>query len=110
MFRRLPDDPELDDIDPMMKLWMYESWLRDEEEKHKFAKDYAIFSGSFHNPEAAKKLMQEENPDVSLNEEEEQQSIDMVLAAGDAEEQAERDIVSKHRRIRRRAMKVINKE
>ena len=94
----------------MTKLWMYESWLQDDEERHKFTKDYTIFGGSFHNPEAAKQLVQEENPDMKLTNEEEQQSIDMVMAAGDIEEQANKDVLSKHRRRRKKAMKVINKE
>ena len=92
-----------------MKLWMYESWLKDYEEKHQFARDYTIFSGSFHNPEAAKQLMQEEDPDVALTDEEELASMKRVLDEGNVEGQAFREVKSPHRRRRRLARKVINK-
>lgn len=81
MFRRLPDDNFFENIDPMTKLWMYESWIKDEEEKHKFARDYSVFIGSFYNPEAAKQAMSQENPNYSLSEKEEEETMQKVLAA-----------------------------
>ena len=40
----------------MMWLWMYVSWIEDQNQKHKFARDYSVFLGSFSNPQAAKQI------------------------------------------------------
>jgi hypothetical protein len=82
----------------MVRLWMYESWALDQEEKHKFAKDYSLFIGSFHNPDAARQIMQQENPDISLSDQEEQESMRKVLASRPIETRRQR---------RRRVKKVI---
>lgn len=46
------------------------NWLRDIEEKHEFATDYSIFTGSFSNPEMARKMMSQRNPTHELSDEE----------------------------------------
>ena len=56
-----PDDPWFEEIPPVKWLWMYQSWLQDLEDKHKFAKDYTILSGSFVNYEMAQKMLDPQN-------------------------------------------------
>ena len=89
-------------MDPMIKLWVYESWISDQEEKHRFAKDYSVLIGSFTNPEAAQQMMKDENPDVALSEEEFEESTQKVL-----EEREEENKAKQVGRRQRRRMRVI---
>jgi hypothetical protein len=59
----LPDDPFYENINPYLKVWLYESWLHDKELELEKLRDQAIFIGSFFNPEMAYKLMKNEEPD-----------------------------------------------
>lgn len=59
------------------------SWIEDQNQKHKFARDYAIFTGSFTNPEAAKKMHKNDDPDYALSEEEWEESWQRVVADQD---------------------------
>lgn len=94
----MPDDPELEKIDHNIWLWMYYSWLEDINEKHEFSKQYAIFSGSFINPEAANKMIKSSNPDYELSEEEFDESTRRMLEENRREEQPS----SLHRRKKRK--------
>ncbi len=59
------------------------SWIEDQNNKHKFARDYSVFIGSFSNPEAGKKMRDAEDPDYALSDEELEQSWDRVIADRD---------------------------
>jgi hypothetical protein len=93
-------------MDPIIRLWLYESWIADLEDKHKFMKDYTILGGSFHNPDAAKQMMQAENPSIISTDEEYEKSTQMVLD----EDKLDKEMQSGHRRRRRQIRKVINKD
>ena len=75
----MPGDDWFEKIDPMVWLWMYMSWIEDQSEKHKFARDYGLFIGSFSNAEAAQKMRKHDNPDYELDDEEFEQSIERVI-------------------------------
>lgn len=51
-------------MDPVLKLYMYEHWLKDNEDKFEFAQSQSILIGSFYNPEAAQQMLQDKNPDI----------------------------------------------
>lgn len=61
-------------MDPVQKLWMYENWLEDQNDKAELAKNHAYLLGSFWNPEAVKQLTQEGNVHTSTDEEFEESS------------------------------------
>lgn len=63
-----PDDPRITDMDPVRKLWMYENWLSDQEDKSELAKNHALLLGSFWNPDAVKQLTKESNTIESSEE------------------------------------------
>lgn len=65
-------------MNPFEKLWLYESWINELEERNKFDKSLAILTGGFYNPEMARKMMKEENPDYSLSDEEFEESWRIV--------------------------------
>lgn len=82
-YQKLPDDDWFERIDPMVWLWMYMSWVEDQNQKHKFARDYTIFLGSFSNPEAGKKMRDAEDPDYALSDDEFEESFKRVIADRD---------------------------
>jgi len=92
------DDPWFDEIDPLMKLLYYESFRQDLEDKHAFARNYAIFGGSFSNMEMAQRIISEENPDYESTEEDFEESTRMVMAGRPKVNE------KKKRRRRRRVM------
>lgn len=47
----------IENMDPVMKLWMFESWIQDLTEKNEFAKNYSILVGSFSNYEMAQNML-----------------------------------------------------
>ena len=68
-FGRELDDVWFEELDPVLKLLMYESWRKDQEEENEFARSYAILQGSFANPEMAKKMIKAENPEFESSDE-----------------------------------------
>lgn len=57
MFQKLPDDPFISEMEPVLKLWLYEQWLGDHRDDAELAKNHAYLLGSFSNPEAVKQMM-----------------------------------------------------
>ena len=55
------------------------SWIEDQSEKHKFARDYGTFIGGFSNPEAANKMRKHDEPDYESDDEEFEKSFDRVI-------------------------------
>ncbi len=62
-FGILPDDPFYENINPYLKVWLYERWLHDKELELEQLRSLAILIGSFFNPEMAYKMSKSENPD-----------------------------------------------
>lgn len=63
------DDPEILDMDPVQKMWMFENWLADQKEEAELAKNHAYLLASFWNPEAVKQILGENNVHSSTDEE-----------------------------------------
>lgn len=88
----------------MTWLWMYLSWIQDQEEKHNFATDYSIFLGSFSNPEAAQEMMSKRSPTFELSDEEFEESTRKVLESRNNDNNSENQIKNSHRRRRRKVL------
>lgn len=97
-FGKEPDDPWFEKIDPVKWLWMYRSWLEDIAEKHKFAKDYSILTGSFSNLDMAQNMISAENPDHSSSDQDFDKSTQMVLDAREPEIKEDQPLHRRHRR------------
>lgn len=74
VFKTTPDDPRIIDMDPVHKIWMYENWLADQNDKAELAKNHAYLLASFSHPEAVKQLLGEGNSHESTDEEFEESS------------------------------------
>lgn len=67
-YQKTPDDPFITDMDPVLKLWMYNNWITDQEDKAEITKNHAYLIGSFHNPEAVQKMMNDNNVHASSDD------------------------------------------
>lgn len=57
MYQKLPSDSFITDMDPVLKLWLYEQWVGDQRDDADLAKNHAYLLGSFTNPEAVQQLL-----------------------------------------------------
>jgi hypothetical protein len=108
MFTVKPDDDEwFDNLDPVLKVYMYEHWVLDQKEDYDKLRGLAILEGSFVNPDAAKKMIKSETPDYESSDEEFLESMRMVRQ--DAEREKAEKALPPRRRPRRVAT-VIRKD
>lgn len=64
-------------MDPVLRIWLYNNWLGDQNDKAELAKNTAYLLASFWNPEAVKQILGEGNVHESTDEEYEE-SLDIV--------------------------------
>lgn len=69
LFNKPPDDVFYEHINPYLKVWLYESWLHDQELEVDRLRKQAILIGSFFNPEMAQTMLKNENPDFASTDE-----------------------------------------
>ena len=81
LYRRTPDDPWFENMSPLTKLWLYESWCEDLAEKNEFAKSYGTFIGAFSNLEMARAISGDNVTTIESSDEDMDGSMDMVLDA-----------------------------
>lgn len=79
IYKRLPSDDWFDEIDPIEMLWMYHSWIQDQEDRFDYARNHGILVGSFFNPEAAQHMAKADDHDFQTTDEEFEESWNMVL-------------------------------
>lgn len=77
------------------------NWIQDLEDKHEFATDYSIFTGSFSNPEMARKMINSRNPTHELSDEEFEESTRKMLEQGKMLDLQEKLNKPLHRRKRK---------
>jgi hypothetical protein len=53
----MPDDPALEDMDPIMRAWMFNQWVEDYNDEFKLLENQGYLIGSFTNPEAVRKIL-----------------------------------------------------
>lgn len=68
-YGKLPNDPFFEDMDPFVKLWLYESWSNELEQNLDKDRALGILIGSFSNPEAARDMHSKLNPQFVSDEE-----------------------------------------
>jgi hypothetical protein len=71
---KLPDDPYYEEMDPVLKRWLFENWIGDKKDEAELAKNHAYLLASFDHPDAVKQLVGEGNVHVSTDEEFEESS------------------------------------
>ena len=76
----------IDEMDPVLRLWMFYNWIEDQNDDVELVKNHAYLLGSFWNPEAVQKLTGSGNTHLSTDEEFEA-STKMIEEEKKAEEQ-----------------------
>ncbi len=69
-------------MDPVQKIWIYYNWLEDQKDLGDLTKNHAYLIGSFTNPEAVKKMLNDDTSSVSLSDEEFEESLEIVKNSG----------------------------
>lgn len=72
------DSPWFEELDPVLKVYMFEHWCRDKEEEFEMARSQSILIGSFTNPSAAQDMLKSENPDFASSDEDFERSLQMI--------------------------------
>jgi hypothetical protein len=75
---KLPDDPFYEDINPYLRMLLFECWLYEKEFESERMTNQAILIGSFYNPEAAQKMIKSENPDFESSDEDFEKTSQMI--------------------------------
>jgi len=57
MFKKFPDDPEIENMDPIMRAWMFHNWIEDFYDEHKTLENQGYLIGSFINPELVQRVL-----------------------------------------------------
>lgn len=97
-FGQTPDSDFLEEMDPAVKLWLYNSWAYDQEQEIEKIRNHAIFTGSFANPEMASKLVRKENPQFKSSEQDFDESYKLIEKSIAEEEENKGLRVSKRKR------------
>lgn len=63
-----PDDDRIQEMDSVTKLWYYYNWMQDTKDQVDMLQQQSILTGSFWNPEAAKKMLESSQFKSSDNE------------------------------------------
>ena len=53
---KYPNDPEFEEMDPVLKMFMYAHWIEDQNEKVELLKNHGYLIASFIDPQAVKKI------------------------------------------------------
>jgi hypothetical protein len=88
-------------MDPVMKLWMFNNWLEDNNENVELFKHHGYLIGSFINPEAVKSLTGAGNT-YSVSEEEFEETTKMVRESILKEKAEEKATLIKAKRRRKK--------
>ena len=100
----MPSDPWFEELDPLLELWLWESWCQDLQDENDFAKAYAILGGSFTNPDAARAMIKaDRSKNITLSDEEFAEET-MMLAAERKKSRAPKKNKKRRRRHRKRVI------
>ena len=57
MFVCHPNDPRITEMDPVLKIWMFENWLADHQDQAELATNHAYLLASFDHPERVREIL-----------------------------------------------------
>jgi hypothetical protein len=100
-FGKLPSDPFFEEMHPLEKHWLFESWYHDQELQAERMKNQAILTGGFYNPEMAHRMFKKDRPDFASTDD------DFEAATQFVREQIEQEAQGKKKGRRRRKAKLI---
>ncbi len=93
----MPDDPEIEEMDPVLKMYMFYQWLEDHNENVEFYKHHGYLIGSFINPEAVKQLVGGNT--ISSSDEDFEKTADMIRESSLQEMQADQKVKKRKKKV-----------
>ena len=94
-----PDDPQIEDMDPVMRAWMFYNWIEDFQDESKMLENQAMLIGSFTNPELVQKMLGVGVEKFESSDEEFEETSRRIL---EADEQIEKEKQKTRKRKRKR--------
>jgi hypothetical protein len=93
----MPDDNDIEEMDPIMRSWMFYNWLEDYNDEFKLLENQGYLIGSFTNPEAVKKILGNSGEEKHISTDTEFTTVLNQLDQFDDKQ----PIIRKHKRKRR---------
>lgn len=56
-FKKFPDDPDIENLDPIMYAWMFHNWVEDFNDERQTLDNQGYLIGSFINPEQVRRIL-----------------------------------------------------
>ena len=91
-------------MDPVQKIWLYESWGNEQELQVEMARAQSILTGSFSNPDMARNMIRRENPQFKSSDQDLEQSWKIVEESV-KEEEGEKISPRKRRKKRKKLLR-----
>lgn len=98
----MPDDQDLEEMDPVMRMYMFYHWLEDNNEKIELFKQHGYLIGSFTNPEAVKHLV--EGNTYETSDEEFDKTSEMVSEVIRQKDLQAQEVASPRKRKRKKVV------
>jgi|SRR5271165_7194227 len=95
-----PDDPIIENMDPVMKAWMFYNWIEDFGDENKMLENQAMLIGSFTNPELVQKMLGH-GVTKSVSSDEEFEKISKLIMEEDEQFEKEQKQTRKRKRKRK---------
>ena len=75
---KYPNDPEFEEMDPFLKMFMYAQWIQDQNDKVEILKNHGYLIASFIDPQSVKKILGQDGTQYATTDEEFDESLRMV--------------------------------
>lgn len=96
MFKKLPSDNFIEEMDPLEKAWMYYHWRHDYKDSQDMLENVGYLIGSFTNPEAVKQML--DSNSFSSTDEEFDELSKKILEENKSKENSQKSLHRRHRR------------
>jgi len=93
-----PDDPQIENIDPVMKAWMFYNWLEDYADENKMLENQGMLIGSFSNPELVQKILGKDGQTFASSDEEFEETSRLVMEANKKADEEKQKIKKRKRK------------
>lgn len=97
-FKRLPDEINLDEMNPVMLAWMQHSWAEDYQDMWKLLENNSYLTASFMNPEGVKQAMGSDSQTMVSSDEEFEASSRLVREISEKIEKEKVKLTPRRRR------------
>jgi hypothetical protein len=69
LLKKLPDDPDIENMDLVVRAWIYHNWIEDYNDEYKLLENQGYLIGSFTNPEMVRKILDKDKNTITSSDE-----------------------------------------